>query len=203
MSSPADPLHQALQFTLQWEGGYVNDPRDPGGATNKGVTQATYDSYRRKKGQPTAPVKGISDAEVQAIYETLYWAAAQCDKLPWPLSAAHFDSAVNAGPKQAAKLLQRALHVADDGIIGPGTLAAAQAADPVAAADGDCDARLAFYQALVKSKPTLGAFLKGWTRRVEALRVFCGAAAPSFDPMEHAPEPTHSLLRELEDSFGL
>jgi lysozyme family protein len=133
----------------------------------------------------------------------MYWAAAQCDKLPRPLSAAHFDAAVNAGPKQAAKLLQRALHVADDGIIGPGTLAAAKAADPVSAADADCDARLAFYNALVKNKPTLGAFLKGWTRRVEALRVFCGAASPSFDAMEHAPEPTASLLHELESFIGL
>lgn len=203
MATPDEMLDAALQFTLQWEGGYVNHPADPGGATNKGVIQSTYDTFRKNQGLPTQSVRAITDAEVHAIYKSMYWQAARCDALPWPLCAAHFDAAVNTGTRQAAKLLQRALGVADDGLIGKGTLAAAAAADPLEAAEAAADRRQDFYNSLVRNKPSLGVFLKGWTRRVSALKVFVGAAPVSFDPSEHAPEPTQSLVVEMDGENSL
>ena len=114
------------------------------------------------------------------IYKGSYWAPAKCDSLPWPVCAAQFDAAVNTGVKQASKLLQRAAGVADDGIIGSGTLGAVGKADPVKLALACCDKRQAFYQALVNAKPTLGVFLKGWTNRVNALRDLIKGAPVSF-----------------------
>ncbi len=67
MSSSA--FAAALPFILRWEGGYVNDPDDPGGATNKGVTQRIYDDWRKRQGLPPRDVRQLEEAELQAIYE--------------------------------------------------------------------------------------------------------------------------------------
>ena len=192
-------FERSLPFTLQWEGGYVNNPADPGGATNRGVTQNTYNQYLAGKGRRAADVRAISDAEVSDIYRSMYWAASQCDAIAWALCAAHFDTAVNTGPKQAAKLLQRAVGVADDGAIGPETLAAVAAANPQTAVATYCDKRAAFYDALIQNKPSLATFRAGWMHRVSALRAFCGVGGPiSFGPSDE-PEPTESALAFVEE----
>src|SRR6266478_3527903 len=90
-----------LAFTLKWEGGFVDNPFDPGGATNMGITQAVYDAWRLANGHPTQSVEFISISEVQAIYRQLYWDKALCSLFASPLDAVQFDSAVNFGVRSA------------------------------------------------------------------------------------------------------
>ena len=161
---------QALPVILKFEGGYANDPDDPGGATMKGITQKTYDAWRKSKGLPNKAVRGISDAEVETIYHERYWVAGKCDALPWPVSLVHCDASVNHGPRNAAKLLQRAAGVADDGSIGPMTLAAVEAADPDALVNLMLWKRLEFYEAIARRRAASRKFLLAWLSRVNHLR---------------------------------
>lgn len=95
-------------FIKKWEGGWADNPADPGGATNKGVTFGTYTRWREAHGQP-APTKNdlrnLTDAEAERIFHDWYYVASGSDKLPWPLSLANTDTAVNAGVGQAQKIL--------------------------------------------------------------------------------------------------
>lgn len=100
-------FQEVLPITLRHEGGFVNHPADPGGATNKGITQRTYDSWRRSQGQATRSVREITGEEVEAIYYKRFWRAVGCVKLWPPLALCHFDAAVNHGPINARSLLER------------------------------------------------------------------------------------------------
>ena len=162
----ASSFDEALKRVLVHEGGYANHPADPGGATNKGVTQRVYDGWRRRHGKPVLSVKSITADEVAAIYRQQYWDAARADDLPAGLDYALFDAAVNSGPAQAAKWLQRTLKVAADGQVGEATLAAARAANLRDAINGVCDRRLA----MLRSLRTFSTFGAGWTRRVADVR---------------------------------
>lgn len=155
-------LEAALRQVLVHEGGYVNHPADPGGATNQGVTQRVYDAYRTRKGLKPQSVRGISPDEVATIYKRQYWDAVKGDDLPAGLDYAVFDYAVNSGPKQAILDLQRVLGVTADGIIGNVTLAAISDADAFAVIDDLCARRMAFLRRL-KHWPTFG---RGWSHRV-------------------------------------
>jgi lysozyme family protein len=162
-------FRRALDIVLTSEGGYVHDPDDHGGATNLGVTQRTYDDFRARHQALLQSVEFITYDEAAAIYWQGYWSAAYCDRMPWPLSLIHFDAAVNCGPHEAAKLLQRALGVAVDGIIGPLTLNRVVPAGP-----RDCLRYLlerAFhYRAIAHGDPTQQKFLAGgWLLRLERL----------------------------------
>lgn len=99
-------FENALKFVLNREGGYVNDPNDPGGATNKGITQKTYDSWRKSKGLKTQSVKVIQDSEVKEIYYKNYWLAAGCQKMHVRFAVACFDTAVNMGVSTVKPLLE-------------------------------------------------------------------------------------------------
>ena len=89
--------NQALHFVLNQEGGFVNDPDDKGGATNKGITQGTYDAYRKAHKQKVQTVKNITDAEVSDIYYNNYLLKAGCDKMTPIFAVIAFDTAVNMG----------------------------------------------------------------------------------------------------------
>lgn len=158
-------LEAALQVLRRNEGGYVNDPRDPGGCTNHGITLATY----RAHGKPSATcadVRLMTWEQAAAIYERVYWEAVMGDALPAGIDLSVFDAAVNAGPSRAAKLLQGVLGVTQDGAIGPITLAAAGAASEAALIDDYAAARLTFYRGL----STWKTFGRGWSRRAEEVR---------------------------------
>ncbi|WP_158966277.1 glycoside hydrolase family 108 protein [Chachezhania sediminis] len=161
-----DRFARALPRILAHEGGFVNHPADPGGATNRGITQATYNGWLKSQGRASRPVQYISDAEVAAIYGVQYWDAIRGDELPAGVAYAVFDAAVNSGPARAAKWLQAAVGVTADGVIGVQTLAAAAKAPAHKVIDAMCDARLAFLKRL-RAWPTFG---KGWTRRVADVR---------------------------------
>lgn len=159
-------FERAFALLKVHEGGYVNHPRDPGGATNKGVTQRTYNSYRRRNGQATKSVKHISDAEVATIYRNQYWNAVRGDDLPAGLAYCVFDAAVNSGPGRAVKWLQEQIGAGVDGVVGNETISMAREAATLDVIDGYCDARLAFMKRL-KHWPT---FKNGWSRRVREVR---------------------------------
>lgn len=160
-----DNFDQALAAVLVHEGGYVNNPRDPGGATNKGVTQAVYDNWRQRQGLPTRAVRELADDELHAIYRREYWDRIQGDALPSGIDYATFDFAVNSGVSRAARFLQAAAGVAQDGAIGPATLAATQH-DPAHIINALVDHRLAF----LRSLNTFATFGKGWTARCVEVR---------------------------------
>jgi lysozyme family protein len=170
-------LPRALAFTLAWEGGYVDDPADRGGATNHGVTQATYDAYRRRLSMDISPVLAITTEEMEAIYRDGYWVRTHADVMPWPLSLVVFDAAVNSGPARSVKWLQKALGFAAsqiDGLWGPMTAQAVGAADPIALAHAALDAREAFLRAIAIG--TQARFLHGWLNRTRALRAVVEAS---------------------------
>jgi len=163
-------FRDALRITLRFEGGYADHADDPGGATNRGITQATYDAWRAEQGATPRPVREITDAEVTAIYRQRYWLDGRCNMLPWPVSAAHFDACVNHGLRNAARLLQRAVGVAADGIIGPITLGAVERSEPGGLVDEMLWQRLAFYERIMLRRRASRTFCLGWLSRVNALR---------------------------------
>lgn len=161
----ASNFKPSLTLTLAHEGGYVNHPSDPGGPTNRGITQRVYDAYRQFYHLAPRSVKAITDAEVAEIYGKNYWKLIRGDSLPCGLDYCVFDFAVNSGVSRAVRYLQRSVGVADDGVIGLVTLAAIEAcakADEERLIAQYCANRLAF----VRSLSTFATFGKGWTRRI-------------------------------------
>lgn len=154
---------QIQGWVLAHEGGYVNHPADPGGATNQGITQQTYDGWRRSRGESPRPVKQLLASERDAIYKTQYWNVVRGDDLPSGLDYAVYDFAVNSGAARATKELQRLLGVKVDGQLGNITLGAiATRGDLVGLIEQLCEARLRFMKRLKHWK----TFGRGWTRRV-------------------------------------
>ena len=142
------------------EGGFVDHPADPGGATNWGVTQRVA----RANGY-TGDMRDFPQDAAKTIYRKAYWDSVRADELPGGLRYAVFDAAVNSGPTQAIKWLQRAVGAADDGRIGPQTLSMARAAQPDFAARRMLALRLRFMTDL----KTWPHFSRGWARRVADL----------------------------------
>ncbi|MDS4022969.1 MAG: glycosyl hydrolase 108 family protein [Candidatus Competibacter sp.] len=160
----------SLPFILRWEGGYVNHPNDPGGATNKGVTQKVYDAWRTRQGLPKRDVRQLGNAEMEAIYEAGYWLPPRCDLLQRQLDLVQFDTAVNMGVGRAIRFLQQSLGCGVDGDFGSATQSAADTCDLGATLNAYCDAREAYYERLIVKNPKLAVFLKGWMNRLNALR---------------------------------
>ncbi len=159
-----DNFETCLAETLSHEGGWADHPKDPGGATMKGVTIATFARFKGRQ-VTRAELRAISDADLRAIYRQGYWSPVRGDDLPAGLDLAAFDPAVNSGVSRAVRWLQVALGVKADGVMGQQTLAAAQAAPPVEAVQRACAARMGFLRGL----RTWGTFGKGWSRRVASI----------------------------------
>lgn len=159
-------FEQSLRWVLKSEGGFVNDPQDPGGATNQGVTQAVYDRWRRRHNLPLQSVRIIKDIEVEAIYRSGYWDLVSGDDLPSGLDYCVFDFAVNSGEDRAAEFLQRIVSVAPDGNIGPKTLFAVRNHTPRALIDQLCQDRRDWLRTLSRF-PHFG---KGWIDRVNTVQ---------------------------------
>ncbi len=162
-----------MEEVFKSEGGYVDHPRDPGGATNMGITRKTLARWRKVvpfTKLPKSEVKNLSKEEAQQIYDTYYWDEVYGDLLPSGLDYAVFDYGVNSGPQKAVMELQELVGVARDGVVGNKTLAA------VAEYSGGIEAlitsyndeRLKFRQRL-STWPTFG---KGWTARVKKVQAF-------------------------------
>lgn len=150
---PSAAFEKSIPFILRWEGGFVDHPNDPGGRTNKGVTQKVYDQWRARQGQAPQDVKLIDDSEVHAIYESGYWLPPRCDLLQSPLDLVQFDTAVNMGVGRAVRLLQRCVGCEPDGDFGPNSKEAVATCDCGNTASAYCDAREAYYRQLAAAKP--------------------------------------------------
>lgn len=185
---------RALALVLEHEGGWADHPHDPGGATMKGVTLQNFRRYI-KPHATKAELRNISDEQVATIYRRFYWDAVQGAELPDGVDFAVFDFAVNSGPGRAVRCLQAAVGAAQDGRIGPATLAAVRARPQATVIDDLCDRRLAFLQGL-RSFATFG---KGWTMRVKQVRsaamklAGAGAGMKQAETTAHASPPVPEL----------
>jgi lysozyme family protein len=139
-----DPAH---------EGGYVNDPRDPGGETKFGISKRQY---------PAEDIPNLTLERAKSIYLRDYWTPIKGDQLPHELALCLFDMAVNSGVAQAVRTLQRAIDVPVDGILGPGTLGKALAL-PAQIVVTYFQAERVLFMSKLPEFPTFG---RGWTRRV-------------------------------------
>jgi len=156
-----DNFEQCLALVLKSEGGFVFNPKDPGGMTNLGVTRATWQNYTGHEATETE-MRSLTPQDVMPLYKTNYWDRINGDSLPYGVDYAVFDFAVNSGPTRAVKTLQQVLNISADGEVGPETLGALETANSREVATAVCDARLAFLQSL----PTYGTFGRGWSSRV-------------------------------------
>jgi|TARA_R100000479_G_C6297768_1_gene169025 lysozyme family protein len=159
---------KSLEIVLKHEGGFVDHPEDPGGATNKGITHKTYSDFLGRPLEDVSELKNIPDEHVQQIYKDGYWNRVKADQLPSGVDFCTFDWAVNSGPGRAAKALQKAAMVTQDGAIGPMTLAAVEEELPEEIIEKITKEREEFYRSL----RTFDTFGKGWLRRNEETRDF-------------------------------
>ncbi len=157
-----DPFDPCLAFTLAQEGGWSDDPHDPGGVTNRGLTMPDLLHWNREA--TPADLRAMPDDLVSALYRALYWMPVRGWAL-WPgLDLMLFDAAVNTGVGVASKQLQRLLHVAPDGAVGVITAQAARSVDDRAAL------LLALRDAQAAGYRAMGNFLRfgnGWLARCE------------------------------------
>lgn len=175
----AENFDKCLKLVLKDEGGYSNNPADPGGATMWGITHIDYDAYRKRRGERTQDVRRMTTAERDDIYRTKYWDGARCDDLPSGVDYCVFDGAVNSGVSQSVKWLQRAIGgIVVDGHAGDVTVTSANEADPADLIQNVCDQRMTF----LRSLRTFKVFGKGWTRRVAGVRATALAMVAHDEP---------------------
>lgn len=185
--SKFDPIFdQALAVVLAHEGGFVNDPNDPGGATKFGISLrwlkeiGDLDGDGRLDGDLNLDghididdIKLLTRDNAAAFYRAGWWDKYGYGSLPPAVASKVFDLAVNMGGPQAHKVLQRACRAAgkpivDDGLLGPVTRAAIEERSPAALVIAMRSEAAGFYRVLVGQKPTLGVFLNGWLKRAYA-----------------------------------
>jgi uncharacterized protein (TIGR02594 family) len=173
--APASIFDVALAHVFEMEGGYTDDPHDPGGPTNLGITLATYATWRNIAlsadtfGSLKAELRALDHASAQQIYQQRYWSRCSAEALPPALALMHFDASVNHGLTGAARLLQQACDIDIDGEIGPETLSAARTQPLEPLLDAYADARIQRYRAL----PHFWRFGRGWLARVAKTRAAC------------------------------
>ena len=155
----------SLALMLKSEGGFSNNPHDPGGMTNLGVTKKAWEAYVGRQ-VDEAEMRGLTPEIVAPFYKARYWNPCKCDELPLGIDYAVFDFAVNAGASRASRTMQSALGTAADGIVGPATLGVAINADPDHFLEKFSAAKEQFYRNL----PTFEHFGKGWLRRVAEVK---------------------------------
>ena len=140
----------ALEFVLRSEGGYVDNPADSGGATNYGITQNVYNTYRKSHSKPIEDVKNITYIEVSDIYYNEYWIASGCSKLTNKLAVVVFDTAVNMGVSRAQNFLKLSISNVDKYL---------------ALREGK-------YIEFAQDVPSQKIFLNGWLNRIKNLKLF-------------------------------
>jgi lysozyme family protein len=169
---------EALALVLQMEGGRVDNPRDPGGRTNQGVTQRIYDAWRQRQGRPRRSVYAITPDEVESIYHDGFAKPVCFDQLPPGVAYAVFDAAVNSGPARAVRWLQGAADLHTTGRLDTAVLASIAARRPVPTIDRLCDLRLG----LLRHLPGWAPFGRGWSRRIAFVRSHAKGLAQAAPP---------------------
>jgi lysozyme family protein len=175
-------FNSALAFTLKWEGGESNDPADLGGRTDHGITQATYNTYRKAHGKPPQTVFNITDDEVRSIYQLMFWSPSYAYLCDLPLAATLFDTSVNFNPPTFRDFVSSALLVKKPGIIdtvrmhllGPSVFMSGEMVNALKVltpseqqdvALGIVACRKAYRYQRVRQNSSQRKFLQGWLRR--------------------------------------
>lgn len=174
--SPA--FAHALSFVLAREGGYVNDPTDKGGETNFGISDkrdGVADGLTdiNGDGKPDTRIKDLTKEQAGQIYYRDYWYPAYCTEWPDGISLFMFDAAVQHGAKKAIQLLQEAVGVSADGIVGPKTTKAVISADTEWLLNRCFLRRSRYYASIIKSNASQGKYLNGWFNRLDELANAC------------------------------
>lgn len=149
----SDSFNEAFLATVNHEGGYVNDPKDRGGETNLGISKRAY---------PNEDIKSMTMDRAMFLYHRDYWDGICGEDLPPTVAKELFDAAVNCGVTAAIRMLQRAIGVSADGIMGPVTLATTQAYNLNLLRRKFAAEMLDYYTSL----PTWSTHGRGWVRRV-------------------------------------
>ena len=191
-----DNFSNLMGLVLQSEGGFVDDPLDPGGPTKFGITLATL-SDARGKPAAKADISDLTRDEASALYRQHYWDKISADALPSGVDYAVFDAAVNSGPKQAALWLQTLLRVNADGVIGPLTLAAVANVDGPSLINAYCDKRLA----TLRSLASFNRFGRGWQSRIERGRRDAFALAQTKAPIPSSDEKKELTMDQTQSIF--
>ena len=183
-----------LTIILKFEGGYVDHPKDPGGATNHGITRKTLAAWRgiALRQLPKSAVRALGDEETEAIYKSRYWDICRCGELPPGVDLVVFDGAVNSGPSRSVKWLQSSLGVGADGALGPKTLSAVKSANPRQLVAAILDHRKKFLKRLSGWK----TFGRGWSARLSAVKK--AAIAVAQHQGELKPELQDAVLSETK-----
>lgn len=158
MSEPTKRFLAFMPFIFEWEGGYDNDPDDPGGETNFGID---------KRSHPSEDIKHLTIERAQEIYFSDYWQKCKADEMPPHVGEVLMNIAVNAGLGRASKWLQELVGTTVDGVIGPKTVAAAQAHSEGLAVKL-LDRLEAHYRSIAHG--SLSKYLRGWLNRNNSLR---------------------------------
>lgn len=172
---------RCFELLLKDEGGYVNDPVDPGGETNMGISKKAY---------PSEDIRGMTKDRAKMIYKRDYWSPIRGDDLPLGLDYAVFDAAVNSGVPRSTRWLQQMLGVNVDGKIGPVTLSKAKEVSPSETIDKFCDTRLSF----LKGLSTWWKYKNGWTTRVEGVRETSKRMTKEIPVVSPAPSTKRSVF---------
>ena len=166
-------IEKLIPFILKWEGGFVDDPADLGGATNKGVTIGTFGDFCKKKGRPKPTVqdlKNISDADWKEIIKTLYWDRWKADDIKSQGVANILVDWVWASGVHGIKRPQRILGVSSDGFVGSKTIAAVNAMDTKKLFKTIKEDRVKFVDEICKARPANERFRKGWLNRINSIK---------------------------------
>jgi uncharacterized protein (TIGR02594 family) len=201
-SHPTNPIRppaifdRALAHVLRQEGGYTDDPVDPGGPTNLGITLIDLASWKNKsaagpsRADLKAELRTLTPATVAPIYLSLYWVPSCAAQMPAALALMHFDASINHGLTGAAQMLQEALEVASDGEIGPETLGAIHSANTTRVLNRYADIRRSRYREL----PHFWRFGRGWLARVDQTltAALSDESNPVLPPPHEAPPMTET-----------
>lgn len=161
-------FRKIIEHTLEFEGGYVNDPVDPGGETKYGISKRAF---------PLLDIKNLTKERAIAIYYTHYWVKSRADLLSdYLVSAKYFDLCVNMGLRSAGKLLQKAYNalgfdpLVEDGIVGSATIRAINSApDQGKLLESLINRAVGRYENIIAARPTMEKYRHGWLRRAKAL----------------------------------
>lgn len=156
-----EDIDKAMEWIIRAEGGLVDHPADPGGVTKYGISQRAY---------PNVDIRSLTEEGAIAIYRRDYWDAVKGDRIPWPMNLAVFDCAVNCGHRTAVRLLQKALRIEADGVLGIKTMAAIERFGRTMVVFEDYLWERADYYCNLKRQQR--AFLAGWINRLCELRRF-------------------------------
>jgi len=165
-------FEKAIPNVLKWEGGYVNHPSDPGGATNRGIILTVFKKYAAELGltPDVDGLKKLTEEQAKIIYKRQFWDLMRGDEIrDQQVADIIFDGFVNMG-RNALKIAQRVMGETIDGQFGPSTISTLNAASGRIFFDSYKDARVMYYKNLVDKKPSMQVFLKGWLNRINSFK---------------------------------